>query len=132
MLIMLSGIYSFKTIKEVLRGYTGDRNSKQIYYDKDHISLFNLFKISGVFFKYTFGDGYLRPFELATYRLNNMIEILQNWKDYILDNKYLPQRGASFLLNDKDQIIYKYFSNDVLGYSSKMEDPLAFLSEKCR
>ena len=60
-----------------------------------------------------------------------MLEILQNWNDYILDNKYLPQRGASFLLNDKDQIIYNYFSTDVLGYSSKMEDPLAFLLEKC-
>ena len=131
MLIMLSGINSLKTIKEVIRGYTGDRNSKQIFNDKDHINLFNFIKFSGVFFKYTFGDGYLRPFELATYRLNNMIEILQNWNDYILDNKYLPQRGASFLLNDKDEIIYNFFSNDVLGYSSEMSDPLAFLSEKC-
>ena len=61
-----------------------------------------------------------------------MIEIIQIWKDYILDNKYLPQRGASFLLNDKDQIIYKYYSNDVLGYSSRMEDPLWFLSENCK
>ena len=132
MLIMLSGINSLKTIKEVFRGYTGDRNSKQIFSDEDQINLFNLIKFSGVFFKYTCGDGYLRPFELATYRLNNMLEILQNWNDYILDNKYLPQRGASFLLDDKDQIIYNYFSNDVLGYSSKMEDPLAFLSEKCK
>ena len=95
-------------------------------------NLLNLIKFSGGVFKYTFGDGYLRPFELATYRLNNMLEILQNWKDYILDNKYLPQRGASFLLDDKDQIIYKFFSNDVLGYSSEMGDPLAFLSEKCK
>ena len=132
MLIMLSGINSLKTIKEVIRGYTGDRNSKQIFNDEDHINLFNLIKFSGVFFKYTFGDGYLRPFELATYRLNNMLEILHNWKDYILDNKYLPQRGASFLLDDKGQIIYKYFSNDVLGYSSDMGNPLAFLLEKCR
>ncbi len=132
MLIMLSGINSLKTIKEVIRGYTGDRNSKQIFSDEDQITLFNLIKLSGVFFKYTFGDGYLRPFELATYRLTNMLEILQNWNDYILDNKYLPQRGASFLLDDKDQIIYDYFSNDVLGYSNKMEDPLFFLSEKCK
>ena len=132
MLMMLSGINSLKTIKEVIRGYTGDRNSKQIFSDEDQINLFNLIKFSGVFFKYTCGDGYLRPFELATYRLTNMLEILQNWNDYILDNKYLPQRGASFLLDDKDQIIYNYFSNDVLGYSSKMEDPLAFLSEKCK
>ena len=132
MLIMLSGINSLKTIKEVFRGYTGDRNSNQIFSDEDQINLFNLIKFSGVLFKDTFGDGYLRPFELATYRLNNMLEILQNWNDYILDNKYLPQRGASFLLDDKDKIIYKYFSNDVLGYSSKMEDPLHFLTEKCR
>lgn len=132
MLIMLSGINSLKTIKEVIRGYTGDRNSKQIFSDEDQINLFNLIKFSGMLFKNTCGDGYLRPFELATYRLNNMLEILKNWNDYILDNKYLPQRGASFLLDDKDQIIYSYFSNDVLGYSSKMEDPLAFLSEKCK
>ena len=131
MLIMLSGINSLKTIKEVFRGYTGDRNAKQIFYDEDHINLSNLIKFSGVIFKYTFGEGYLRPFELATYRLNNMLEILQNWNVYIIDNKYLPQRGASFLLNDENQIIYKFFSTDVLGYSSKMEDPLAFLFDKC-
>ena len=132
MLIMLSGINSLKTIREVIRGYTGDRNSQQIFSDDDRINLFNLVKFSGVFFKYTCGEGYLRPFELATYRLNNMLEILHNWNDYILDNKYLPQRGASFLLDDKDQIIYRYFSNDVLGYSSNMEDPLVFLAENCK
>ena len=132
MLIMLSGLNSVKTIKEVLRGYTGDKNSKQIFSDDDHINLFNSINFSGTYFKKAYGDGYLRPFELATHRLNNMIEIIQNWNDYILDNKYLPQRGASFLLNDKDQIIYKYYSNDVLGYSSKMQDPLWFLSEHCK
>jgi len=132
MLIMLSGINSLKTIKEVIRGYTGDRNSKQIFSDEDQIKLSNLIKFSGVFFKYTYGEGYLRPFELATYRLSNMLEILKNWNDYILDNKYLPQRGASFLLNKKEQIIYNFFSNDVLGYSSKMSDPIDFLTEKCK
>ena len=130
MLIMLSGINSLKTLKEVIRGYTGDRNSKQIFSDEDQINFFNFMKFPGVFFKYTSGEGYLRPFELATHRLTNMIEILKNWNDYMLDDKYLPQRGASFLLNDKNQIIYKYLPNDVLGYSSKMEDPLAFLTEK--
>ena len=85
-------------------------------------------KFSGNNFKKVFGDGYLRPFELATFRLNNMYEIIQNWEDYILNEKYLPQRGASFLLNDKNQVIYKFFSRDVLGYSSNMRDPLGFLS----
>jgi len=58
-----------------------------------------------------------------------MNEILQNWADYILNEKYLPQRGASFLLNDKNKVIYKFFSSDVLGYSSNMRDPLRFLSD---
>ena len=129
MLLMLSGINSFKTIKEVIRGYTGDSNAKQIYSDSDKIDILKFLKFSGNSFRYVFGDGYLRPFELATFRLNNMNEIIQNWGDYIIDEKYLPQRGASFLLNDKNQVIYKFFSHDVLGYSSNMRDPLGFLSD---
>ena len=128
MLLMLSGINSFKTIQEVIRGYTGDRKAKQIYSEFDKIDVFNFLKFSGNSFRKVFGDGYLRPFELATFRLNNMNEIIQNWSDYIIDEKYLPQRGASFLLNDKNQVIYKFFSSEVLGYSSNMRDPLEFLS----
>ena len=129
MLLMLSGINSFKTIKEVFRGYTGDRKANQIYSEFDKIDILKFFKFSGNSFKKVFGDGYLRPFELATFRLNNMNEIIQNWSDYILNEEYLPQRGASFLLNDKNQIVYKFFSSDVLGYSSNMRDPLGFLSD---
>ena len=71
----------------------------------------------------------MRPFELATFRLNNMNEIIKNWNDYILNEKYLPQRGASFLLNDQNHVLYKFFSSDVLGYSTNMRDPLEFLSD---
>ena len=128
MLLMLSGINSFKTIKEVIRGYLGDRKANQIYSEFDKIEVLKFLKFSGNSFKQVFGDGYLRPFELATFRLNNMNEIIQNWSDYILSEKYLPQRGASFLLNNKNQVIYKFFSDDVLGYSSNMRDPLGFLT----
>ena len=58
-----------------------------------------------------------------------MIEIINNWDDYILDTKYLPQRGASFLLNSKDEIIYQYFSKDILGYSPNMGNSLKFIFE---
>ena len=129
MLLMLSGINSFKTIKEVIRGYLGDRKSKQIYSEFDKIEVLKFLKFSGKSFSQVFGDGYLRPFELATFRLNNMNEIIQNWSDYILNEKYLPQRGASFLLNNKNEVIYKFFSNDVLGYSSNMRNPLGFLND---
>jgi len=129
MFLMLSGINSISTIKEVIRGYTGDRKAKQIYSEFEKIEILKFQNFSGNSFSKVFGDGYLRPFELATFRLNNMIEIIQNWGDYILHSKYLPQRGASFLLNDKNQVIYKFFSSDVLGYSSNMRDPLGFLSD---
>ena len=129
MLLMLSGINSFKTIKEVVRGYTGDSKAKQIYSEFDKIDVLQFLNFSGNSFKQVFGNGYLRPFELATFRLNNMNEIIKNWGDYILHERYLPQRGASFLLNDKNQVLYKFFSSDVLGYSSNMRDPLGFLSD---
>ena len=129
MLLMLSGIGSPRTFKEVLRGYTGDKNSNQIYNSNDEINLFNLFKFSGKAFDKTFGGNYLRPFELATFRLNNMIEIIQNWKDYILDTEYLTQRTATFLMNDQNEIIYKYISKDILSYSKKMNRPLDFLNQ---
>ena len=43
--LMLSGIDSKNTIKEVLRGYTGDKKALQIYDDKDQVNILNIFKI---------------------------------------------------------------------------------------
>lgn len=128
MLIMLSGIDSQKTIKEVIRGYTGDKDAREIFEESYQINILNIFKFSGNLFKTTFGDGYLRPFELATYRLINMIEILKNWNDYILDTNLLPQRGATFLLSPNGELIYEYFAKEILSYSEDMRDPLKFLS----
>ena len=129
MLLMLTGINSFETIKEVIRGYTGDLKAKQIYSEFERIDVLKFIKFTGNSFKQVFGDGYLRPFELATFRLNNMNEIIQNWGDYILNEKYLPQRGATFLMNEENKVIYEFFSSDVLGYSSNMRNPLGFLSD---
>ena len=47
---------------EVLRGYIGDRSSKPVW---DGNVAFNIL-----------GKGYQRPFELATLRLNHMVNIL--------------------------------------------------------
>ena len=129
MFLMLLGIGSPNTLREVLRGYTGDISSNQIYKPHDEINLFNLFKFSGKSFDKTFGGNYLRPFELATLRLNNMIEIIQNWDDYIIDTAFLTQRVATFLINDQNKIIYKFISKDILNYSEKMNRPTDFLSQ---
>ena len=129
MTLMLMGIGSSKTIIEVVRGYTGDRGANQIYNDNDQINLFNIFKFSGKLFGKPFGEGYLRPFELATFRLNNMIEIFKNWQDYMIDTNYLPQRSCTFILDKNNDIKYKFFSKDILNYSKNMKSPLAFLDE---
>ena len=129
MTLMLMGIGSSKTLIEVIRGYTGDKGSNQIYYDFDQINLFNIFKFSGKLFEKPFGKGYLRPFELATFRLNNMIEIFKNWEDYMIDTKFLPQRSCTFILDKNNDIKYKFFSKDILNYSKNMKSPLDFLSE---
>jgi len=129
MILMLMGIGSSKTIIEVIRGYTGDKSANQIYNDNDQINLFNFFKFSGKLFGQSFGDGYLRPFELATFRLNNMIEIFKNWKDYMIDTKYLPQRSCTFILDQNNDVIYKFFSKDILNYSKDMKSPLDFLNK---
>ena len=129
MFLMLLGIGSPNTLKEVFRGYTGDISSNQIYNSKDEINLFNLFKFSGKLFDKTFGGNYLRPFELATFRLRNMIEIIQNWNDYMINTEYLTQRVSTFLINDQNEITYKYISKEILNYSEKMNRPIDFLSQ---
>tara|TARA_Y100000589_G_scaffold166936_1_gene158922 strand:- start:530 stop:1264 length:735 start_codon:yes stop_codon:yes gene_type:complete len=129
MTLMLMGIGSSKTLIEVIRGYTGDKGSNQIYYDFDQINLFNFFKFSGKLFEKPFGKGYLRPFELATFRLNNMIEIFKNWGDYMIDTKYLPQRSCTFVIDKNNDILYEYYSKDILNYSKDMKSPLDFLNK---
>jgi len=129
MTLMLMGVGSPKTIIEVVRGYTGDKDSNQIYNNNDQINLFNVFKFSGKLFGKPFGEGYLRPFELATFRLNNMIEIFKYWKDYMIDTKFLPQRSCTFILDKKNDVKYKFFSKDILNYSKNMKSPLVFLND---
>ncbi len=127
-LLMCAGISSPGTVKEVIRGYLGDKNSINIYSPEINYTILKLFKISGSVFDLFGNSSYLRPFELATHRLNNMIEVLSNWNEYIFDVKYLPQRGATFLLeNNQENIAYSYYPKSLLCYSSDLSEPLSFL-----
>tara|TARA_Y100001968_G_C19273559_1_gene675503 strand:+ start:166 stop:909 length:744 start_codon:yes stop_codon:yes gene_type:complete len=129
LLIMCAGINSKGTIKEVLRGYLGDIKADRIFSSDEIIKIgtFSLFK--GKMFEVFSKRDVLRPFELATRRLMNMIEILTNWNIYVPDVSFLTQRGATILINEKDQVLYEFFSEGLLCYSSNMSRPLSFLSE---
>ena len=129
LLLMCAGINSRGTIKEVLRGYLGDKNAKSLFLFDEDINLgpYSFFK--GGMFEIFSKKQNLRPFELATRRLINMIEILSNWNTYVPNSKFLTQRGATILLSENDEILYEFFSESLLGYSRKMSDPLSFLDE---
>ncbi len=129
LLIMCAGINSRGTIKEVLRGYLGDKKGKSLFgYDEDiKIGPLHLFK--GKMFDIFSEKAILRPFELATRRLINMIEILMNWKIYVPDSACLTQRGATLLLDENGEVLYKFISESLLGYSSNMTEPLSFLDD---
>ena len=127
LLIMCAGVNSRGTIKEVLRGYLGDKNAKSLFRPGEEIKIRSLYLFKGKMFEVFSKKEILRPFELATRRLINMVEILSNWNIYVPDSSFLTQRGATIFLNENDEVLYKFISKSLLGYSSKMSTPLSFL-----
>jgi hypothetical protein len=112
LLLMCAGIGSPGTLAEVLRGYSGDRTAPQRF----ESPLFALV-----------GQGFQRPFELATVRLANMREALSHWRTYVPRDTYLTQRGGTFLLESDDSLLYSHRDPGLLGFSATMARPLQFL-----
>ncbi|KGG12395.1 MULTISPECIES: AhpC/TSA family protein [Prochlorococcus] len=127
LLLMCTGIKSPGTIREVIRGYTGDDNANKLFRDDDIISFSKLIEFKAKNFKLISKKSTLRPFELSSLRLMNMIEVLSNWSDYIPNITDITQRGATFLIGEKDEILYSYKSKALLDFSERMQRPLFFL-----
>ncbi|MEN9861604.1 MAG: hypothetical protein RLZZ515_2086 [Cyanobacteriota bacterium] len=113
LLLMCAGIGSPGTLAEVLRGYTGDRSAPQ--------------RLSTPLFRMAGGEGFQRPFELATVRLRNMSEVLGNWRTYVPRDDFITQRGATYLLDSDDSLLYCHQDRGMLGFSETMNRPLSFL-----
>jgi AhpC/TSA antioxidant enzyme len=75
------------------------------------------------------GQGFQRPFELATLRLRNMSEVLGHWSTYVPNPAYLTQRGATFLVNPAGELVYEHRDRGILGFAANMGQPLAFLGD---
>lgn len=69
------------------------------------------------------GEGFQRPFELATVRLRNMVEVLRHWRTYVPRDDFLTQRGGTFLLESDDGLLYSYRDPGLLGFSATMARP---------
>ena len=127
LLLMCAGIGSPGTLAEVLRGYTGDRSAPQRFASDEIVSTGVLPPIPAGLFRRAGGEGFQRPFELATVRLRNMNEVLRNWSTYVPDDRFITQRGGTFLLDSDDSLLYVYRDRGILGFSATMQCPLAFL-----
>lgn len=99
LLVMLAGLGSDRgaTIKEVLRGYLGDKNADAVFFDREWTPFDVL------------GKGYQRPFELATQRLFNMGTVLSKWND--LAPKAEGEEGA-LLIQQGGAIVFAAVSDN--------------------
>ncbi len=127
LILMCAGIGSPGTLREVLRGYTGDRSAPQLIAADETVRARLLPPIQGSFFDVAGGSGFQRPFELATLRLRNMTEVLGNWQTYVPDPSYLTQRGGTFLFTADRELVYEHRDRGILGFAANMSQPLAFL-----
>ena len=158
---MCAGIASPDTLPEIFRGYIGDKNSPERIRSDEIVTVGGgrnsddentqkqndpFISITGTTdvklgpFKYQQSwkdeSGYQRPLELATVRLRIMVEVLQNFAEYVPDQRYLDLRGATYLFryqddnsnhNDDISLVYEHIDTGVLSYSKTMGRPLSFL-----
>jgi len=135
---MCAGIGAPGTLREILRGYFGDKNAPERFRDDDVVKAGFIeigpgvgpTKIGPLAYNQWFSDekGYQRPVELATVRLKNMVEVLTKWDDYVSNLLTIPQRGGTFLFDADGTELYSYKSRGILTYSETMARPLSFLA----
>ncbi|MBD2622821.1 AhpC/TSA family protein [Microcystis flos-aquae FACHB-1344] len=129
LIFMCAGVGSPGTLAEVLRGYLGDRKAPQLIAEEETMQARPLPPFRGSLFNLAGGQGFQRPFELATLRLRNMGQVLGNWSTYIPDSSYLTQRGGTFLFDSQGNLLYEHRDQGILGFAENMSYPLAFLQD---
>lgn len=129
LILMCAGLGSPGTLAEVLRGYLGDRKAPQLIAEEETIQARPLPAFRGSLFNLAGGQGFQRPFELATLRLRNMGQVLGNWSTYVPDSSYLTQRGGTFLFDSQGNLLYEHRDGGILGFAENMSYPLAFLRD---
>ena len=128
LILMCAGIGSPGTLREVFRGYKGDKQAPQLIDDAEIVQAKPLPPLKGSFFHVAGGSGFQRPFELATLRLRNMAEVIGNWNVYVPDAAYLTQRGGTFLFDDRGTLLYEHRDPGILGFAANMSQPLSFIT----
>lgn len=140
---MCAGIAAPGTLREILRGYFGDRNAPELLTTHDTVYAGPVtikgtteVKIGPIQYQNFWAneEGYQRPVELATVRLRSMVEVLTKFGDYVPDQRLLDWRGGTFLLDEasareQEAPLYEHRNPGVLTFSATMPRPLSFLEE---
>jgi hypothetical protein len=72
-------------------------------------------------------DGFRRPFELATVRLRNMIEVLGHCRTDVPRDDFLTQRGGTDLQDAVDNLLDSFPDQGSPGVFVRMARALGFL-----
>lgn len=112
LLVMCAGVGSPGTLAAVFGGYFGSKYRDPIFVEGSNYDNPTIRRLMDA----TLGGGYQRPFELATLRLTNMIEILRNWDALApADDELLVQRGGSIVFQD-GRVAFRHDDAGILGY----------------
>lgn len=113
LLAMCAGVGSPGTLAEVARGYLGDRGAPPVFREgtaADRPQLRRAFAV--------LGDGYQRPFELATLRGLNMAAVLGEWGALApADDSLLVQRGGVLVVGRGGEVAWRHDDRGILGYA---------------
>ncbi|KAJ1634647.1 AhpC/TSA antioxidant enzyme-domain-containing protein [Pavlovales sp. CCMP2436] len=121
LLAMLAGVDSPGTVEAVLKGYLGDVNASPgwVGLALEQGAQQGRFptSLSPNAFD-SVGTTGLRPFELATLRLQNMAGILKNWEALAPSDPALCiQQGGTLVYDWKGELIYRYADEGILLYT---------------
>ena len=137
-LAMCAGLGAPGTLREILRGYIGDKGAPERLAPDAVVRAgfvtigpgVGPVKLGPLAYTNPWADeaGYQRPVELATVRLRNMVEVLTRWDEYVSNPTTIDQRGATFLFDAQGQCEHEYKHRGVLTYSETPARPLSFLA----
>mmetsp|Transcript_16795 Transcript_16795/g.41237 ORF Transcript_16795/g.41237 Transcript_16795/m.41237 type:complete len:341 (+) Transcript_16795:576-1598(+) len=109
---MCAGIGSPGTLAAVFGGYLGSKYNQPVFKEGSNYDNPTIRKLMDA----SLGKGYQRPFELATLRLSNMVEILRDWEALApADDELLVQRGGSLVFQD-GAVAFRHDDSGILGF----------------
>jgi len=133
LLPMLLGMGSPGTLGKVVYGYFGDRSVDPAWIPATlKATATGAFPYVAPEMFDRLGAGYLRPFELATVRLQNMIGILNDWDNLIPANQDLVVQQGGTLVLDQGEAIYRFDDKGILVYAPVNEAVTAALGAPSR